>query len=164
MPADLTAKPEDERMRRPFVERLAWLLDDSIRIPGTNRRIGLDGLVGLLLPVYGDVITALASAVIVFSGVRQRLPPVVILRMLVNLAVDAIVGMLPFAGDLFDFAFKANRRNIALLKQHTRGTIRTARPADYLVVGLALIVVVAVVALPILLTAYLLSSLVGLFR
>ena len=99
--------------------RLAWLLDDLFRIPGTQRRIGLDGLLGLI-PGVGDAVTTLISAVIVARAWQAGVPRRVVAKMLANIAVDGVVGSVPLVGDLFDFGWKANRKNLELLRRHGR--------------------------------------------
>tara|TARA_R110000787_G_scaffold12074_39_gene39383 strand:+ start:1030 stop:1521 length:492 start_codon:yes stop_codon:yes gene_type:complete len=110
--------PDTERQRaRARLDKLSWLLDDSVRIPGTNFRLGLDSIIGLI-PGLGDVIGLVLGAGIVYQGVRLDAPRPLIVKMLGNAAADAIGGLLPFVGDLFDFAFKSNRRNAKLLIEH----------------------------------------------
>ena len=104
--------PKLERLRR-----LVQILDESIRLPGTNFKFGLDAIIGLF-PGGGDVIGALMSGVIIHAAARAGAPRSVILAMLTNGAVDMIVGAIPFLGDAFDFGFKANRRNLDLLERH----------------------------------------------
>jgi Domain of unknown function (DUF4112) len=101
------------------LERLAYWLDDRFRVPGTSFRIGLDGLVGLV-PGVGDVVTNALTAYIVYEAWRLGIPKRVLLRMLANLGIDTLVGIVPVAGDLLDLGFKANRRNIRLLRRHLR--------------------------------------------
>ncbi|KTG08948.1 hypothetical protein AUR64_14155 [Haloprofundus marisrubri] len=95
------------------LHRLGRLLDNSIRIPGTNYRIGLDPIVGLI-PVVGDVPITAVSAYIVAEAAYLGVPKVTVLRMLFNLVVDALVGSIPVVGDLFDAVWKANARNVRL--------------------------------------------------
>jgi hypothetical protein len=99
------------------LERLAYWLDDRFRVPGTRFRVGLDGLVGLV-PGVGDVVTNALTAYIVYQAWRLGIPRRVLLRMLGNLGIDTLVGIVPVAGDLLDLGFKANRRNVRLLRQH----------------------------------------------
>jgi Domain of unknown function (DUF4112) len=116
---DRTARelgPEEEiAMQR--VARLAHWLDDRFRIPGTRRRIGLDGLVGLI-PGIGDTATALIASYIVLEAARLGVPKGTIARMLANVGIDYLLGLVPLAGDLADFAWKANRRNARMLRDH----------------------------------------------
>jgi Domain of unknown function (DUF4112) len=99
------------------LERLAYWLDDRFRVPGTRLRVGLDGLVGLV-PGVGDVVTNALTAYIIYEAWRLGIPRSVLLRMLANLGIDSVVGIVPLAGDLLDMGFKANRRNVRLLRQH----------------------------------------------
>jgi hypothetical protein len=111
----------------PWLERLVFLLDQAIGIPGTRWRIGLDGIAGLLFPGAGDAAGALVSAALVLMAARQGVPRVVVGRMVFNVAVDALIGAVPVLGDLFDFAWKANTRNLQLLERHRSGRRPTWR-------------------------------------
>jgi Domain of unknown function (DUF4112) len=99
------------------VELLAWLLDNSIPIPGTGRRIGVDALIGLI-PGLGDVVSGGLGLLVVLRGAQHGLPTIVVARMLVNVALDFAIGAIPFIGDLFDMWFKANLRNVALMRRY----------------------------------------------
>jgi hypothetical protein len=99
------------------LHRVAWLLDDLVRIPGTSRRFGLDPLLGLL-PGGGDIAGGALSAYIVVAAARLGAPSSVILRMGWNIVVDTVLGAVPLLGDLFDASWKANRRNVALLERY----------------------------------------------
>lgn len=107
----------DKRATLEHLDRLAYWLDDRFRVPGTGFRVGLDGLVGLV-PGVGDVATNAVTAYIVYRAWRLGIPKSVLLRMLANLGIDTVVGIVPVAGDLLDLGFKANRRNVRLLRQH----------------------------------------------
>jgi hypothetical protein len=131
-----------------LVERLVFLLDQALRIPGTRWRVGLDGIVGLLFAGGGDALGALVSAALVLLAARQGLPRVVVARMVFNVAVDALGGAVPLLGDLFDFGWKANTRNLRLLERHRSGRPPTWRDWVWLwalLGGLALVVLGAVV-------------------
>jgi hypothetical protein len=104
----------DPRLRA--ARRLAWWLDASIPIPGTSWRVGIDPIVGLL-PGIGDLLSGLASVYLVVVAARLGAPLTVLARLALNLAVDAAVGSIPLAGDAFDFAFRANLRNLAILER-----------------------------------------------
>lgn len=124
------------------LETLAHALDGMFRVPGTTWRFGLDALVGLI-PGVGDALTAVASYSLLFAALRYRVPKVVILRMALNLGIDYVVGSIPVLGDLFDFAWKANSKNLELLRRHGNEA-KPARAGDWLfVVG----IVVGLVAL-----------------
>jgi hypothetical protein len=103
--------------RTDRLRRIAWLLDDLVRVPGTSRRVGLDPVLGLV-PGGGDIAGGALSAYIVFAAARLGAPPSVILRMGWNIVVDTVLGAVPLLGDLFDAWWKANRRNVALLESY----------------------------------------------
>ena len=140
-----------------LVERGIHLLDNAVPIPGTRFRIGIDPLLGLI-PVVGDAIGGAASCGVLFLAVQYRVPTRVIGTMVFNVAVDTVVGGVPVVGDLFDFIWKANERNYALLKQH-RGEVCEVPPVSYwiLIGGLLLAAAVAVVA-PVVLTMWFVRS------
>ncbi|WP_271199265.1 DUF4112 domain-containing protein [Methylopila turkensis] len=102
------------------LDRLAHLLDSRWRIPGTNWRFGVDALVGLV-PVAGDLSAALVSGYMIKRAHELGAPSHVLARMVGNVALDTVVGSIPILGSVFDVAFKANRRNIALLRRHFGG-------------------------------------------
>ncbi len=99
------------------LELLSHLLDDCFRIPGTGIRFGIDGIIGLV-PGLGDILTGLASCIIVLAGWFRGVPYITLARMLANLGIDVVIGAIPFLGDAFDIAWKPNRRNYKLLTRH----------------------------------------------
>ncbi len=142
--------PENENDRnRRRLERYAWFLDSSIRIPGTDFRIGLDGLIGLI-PGFGDTVGALASSYILAEAGRLGAPKSVLFKMVFNIVIDALVGAIPILGDLFDFAWKANRRNVDLLNEYLRKPGKTVRSSRLLIVGLSILMVVFVIFIAVL--------------
>ncbi|HEV3008553.1 MAG TPA: DUF4112 domain-containing protein [Burkholderiales bacterium] len=126
-------------MRRRL-ERLAWLLDSSIPIPGTRLSIGLDALIGLV-PFLGDLVGVLVSSFILGEAARLGVGRSTLARMAFNIAVEGLVGLIPFAGDVFDAAWKANQRNVRLLGAWLDRPARAERSSRLFVVG----VVVALV-------------------
>jgi hypothetical protein len=124
------------------LDRIASLLDDFIRIPVLNIRIGLDPILGML-PWAGDTVTAIFSLYLIGSAIQYQLPKVVILRMGMNVAFDYLIGLIPVVGDASDFFIKSNRWNLNLLRKHARARRRPS-PSDYLVV---IFVIGALVAL-----------------
>ena len=148
-------------MREPDVRTLAalrrWsvLLDSAFRVPGTNLTFGLDPIIGLV-PWIGDITTPLFSAVLLLHAVRLRIPRVVQLRMLMNAAIDLAIGLVPLVGDLFDFGWKANVRNLALLERHARPDAK-ATASDWVFVLVILGGLVLVAVTPLLLIGWLLS-------
>jgi hypothetical protein len=139
------------------VRVLADLLDNAIRIPGTEIRIGLDPLIGLV-PGIGDLAGAALSVYIILEGARAGVPRAVLLRMLANVGVDSIVGSVPAVGDLFDFGWKANAKNAQLLREHLEAPQRTSR-ASGVFIALALLAVLLLAAGGIVLTIVLLKKL-----
>mgnify|MGYP000940892616 CR=1 FL=1 len=92
-------------------------MDSALTIPGVNIRFGLDATLGLI-PAIGDMIAGAIAAWFVFEARRLGAPPLLIARMVANVVVDTVFGAVPFVGDAFDVAFKANMRNVALLRRH----------------------------------------------
>jgi hypothetical protein len=111
------SRPHSRAERIARIEWLSTLLDTAIVVPGTNIRFGLDALIGLV-PGIGDAVSTLLSLYIVREARALGAPRILIARMLANVALDGVVGAVPVAGDLFDVAFRANRRNVALLRRH----------------------------------------------
>jgi uncharacterized protein DUF4112 len=106
--------------RRAALTRLEWLanfMDTALVIPGTGVRFGADAIIGLW-PVIGDAIGSGISALIVAEAYRLGAPGHLIARMVVNIAIDGFVGSIPVLGDAFDVLWRANRRNVALLREH----------------------------------------------
>ena len=103
------------------LEALSHLLDSAFQIPGTNQRVGIDAILGLL-PGIGDLVSTVLASYIIWEARQLGLPRWKIARMIGNVAVDTTVGAIPLAGDLFDVAFKANRRNMKILRDHLERT------------------------------------------
>ncbi len=141
----------DAARRLQRIDRLAWVLDRSI--PIGRWRIGLDPILGLL-PGLGDWIGAMLSLYVLYEGARLGVRGGVLARMTLNILVETIVGAVPVLGDLFDFAWKANSRNMALVRRHYRPGLEprslawvwaTVGVAALLVLALAVGIVVLVV-------------------
>lgn len=128
------------------MEAVARWFDYAFRLPG-GFRFGIAGIIGLI-PGIGDVIDALISLYIVTRAIQLRIPRVAIARMLVNVGIESVAGAVPFAGDLFDIAFKANKRNYHLLKRHLANP-GAQKSRDWWFLALTLILVLAGIALPI---------------
>ena len=106
-----------EKPNLGWVEHIAKLMDSKFKVPGTKRSFGLDPILGLI-PFVGDAISALISGGLIMYMVRFGVSRKVIYLMLFNTALDATIGSIPVLGWVFDFYFKANTRNIRLLKEH----------------------------------------------
>jgi hypothetical protein len=107
------------------LDMLAALMDTAFVVPGTNIRFGLDAMIGLV-PGIGDAATTLISLYIVHEARALGAPRTLIARMLANVALDATIGAVPLVGDVFDVAWRANRRNFTLLRNHLSGQSRRA--------------------------------------
>ena len=147
----------DEKLPRDLValRRFAHLMDAAFEVPGTRMRVGLDAVIGLV-PGIGDVVGAVMSAWIIVGGVRHRVPARVVLRMILNVAIDLLFGAVPVAGDVFDFLFEENVKNMRLLEKHRDRRRPPRSPSQmaflaFLVIALifvmALLIVVGVIAL-----------------
>ncbi len=156
-----TAKPEilSPRMKRggkafddENLDLLSHVLDDFIRIPGTSIRFGLDGIVGFI-PGIGDLIGGLASCIIIIAAWVRGVSYVTVARMVANVAIEVVVGSIPVLGDMFDIAWRANRRNYALLT----GSVYEPRKhtmQSWLFLACLCLVLAALVVLPLLLLTW----------
>ena len=117
---------ETSSRRLAALARFAELLDSGIRIPGTQLRFGLDPLIGLI-PGVGDAAGAVLAGWILVEAIRLGASRATLVRIAGNIALDAGVGAVPLIGDIFDFAWKANVRNVTLLERHLRDPARAMR-------------------------------------
>ena len=149
-------------MRRPasadldLLRRWAVILDSWFVIPGTRVRFGLDAIVGLV-PGLGDIVAPVFTVAVLATGLKMRVPAIVLARMVLNAGIDMVIGLVPILGDLVDIAWKADLKNVALLERHARPGMPPS-PSDYafVIVCIALVVLIAIV--PILLLIWLLSQ------
>lgn len=139
--------PEIVDPRLADVEALARWLDYAFELPG-GYRFGMAGIIGLI-PGIGDVIDALASLLIMVRAIQLGIPRVATARMLVNIGIEALAGSVPFVGDLFDIAFKANRRNYEILKSHISQPERQKK-RDWIFLVLTIVLLAASIVLPVL--------------
>ena len=103
--------------RVEYLRRITWWMDQGLRVPGTGIRFGLDPIIGLI-PGLGDAVGAILGGTILLEAMRSRASHYTLLRMSGNIALDALIGAVPLLGDLFDFGWKANTRNLHLLERH----------------------------------------------
>ncbi|MTI64497.1 DUF4112 domain-containing protein [Methylophaga sp.] len=140
--------------QRRFHEKLSWLLDNSITLPG-GYRIGLDGFIGLI-PGLGDFFSGLLASLIVIKANQLGVPRMVLFRMVINVLIDTGVGSLPVVGDLFDFIWKANQKNSELLTHYEQAPEQTVRRS--MLENLAFILaIVFILALSVILIGWLLG-------
>lgn len=118
-PRPISAFPtgNDPAAVRRRIEALEQVLERSFVIPGINRPVGLDAVVGLV-PVLGDVVTAAMGAYLVWEASNLGMPKWKLWRMAGNVAFDSAVGAIPVAGDVFDFLFRSNTRNLKIVRRH----------------------------------------------
>jgi hypothetical protein len=140
--------PEEKQKRRalePLFKWLALIMDEIIRVPGTNFRFGLDPLIGLI-PGIGDTSSAVVSGFALIQAVRLGVPKVLLMRMALNILVNEVIGVIPVVGDAFSFWFKSNARNYEIIKHHRLGTSIPRRSDWLFVIGvlLALFLIVCV--------------------
>ncbi len=136
------------KTKNRFIERLGWFLDESITLPG-GYKIGLDGFIGLI-PGIGDFIGGLLSSVIIYKAHQIGVPRMVLGRMIINMMIDTVLGAIPIAGDVFDFVWKANKRNVALLEdyqQQPKEVYRKSVIQNVLFIALLLGILVLMIAL-----------------
>jgi Domain of unknown function (DUF4112) len=101
------------------ITALTQLLDNAFLIPGLNRRVGIDAIIGLV-PGIGDAISTALASYIIWEARQLGLPRWKIARMIGNVAVDTAIGAIPLAGDAFDLVFKANVRNLRIIHEHLK--------------------------------------------
>jgi hypothetical protein len=147
--------PQQER-RMAGLRRIAELLDNAFEVPGTSYRIGLDPIIGLV-PGIGDLISPLFTIGMLLQARELGVPRVVQARMLINVAIDTFVGIVPVFGDLFDFAWKSNEMNLALLELHARED-RGASRGDWAFVTLMIALVVLIAVVPFIVLGWLFSA------
>jgi len=140
------------------LDLLSHVLDDWFRIPGTSIRFGIDGIVGMI-PGVGDILGGIASCIIVLAAWFRGVPNITVARMVVNVAIEVAVGTIPFVGDVFDIAWKANRRNYKLLEGSLRAAPRNTGP-DWLFFGVLGLFMFALTMIPVFLMAKLISMMV----
>lgn len=148
----------------PWVERLSWLLDEAIEIPGTGRRVGFDGLIGFI-PVIGDSASLVASFSVVVAALAAGVSTPTVARMVLHIVIDEVFGAVPFLGRLWDFTYKANTRNLALFRSDVDDREATRRSSTRVLVMsvaiavLLIVLAVALIALNIALLVWLFSKL-----
>lgn len=138
------------------LRRWSVLLDSAFRVPGTNLTFGLDPILGLI-PGLGDLTSPLFAALLLLHAVRMRIPRVVQVRMLINAAVDLLGGLIPVLGDLFDFGWKANARNLALLERYAHPESKATK-GDWIFVLSIVGVLAALMTIPVMFAVWLLSQ------
>ncbi len=152
--------PEDEQRKRselePLFRWLALVMDNLLRVPGTNLRFGLDPLIGLL-PGLGDTGSALISAMALVAAARCGLPKILLARMSLNILINEAIGIIPILGDAFSFWFKSNARNYQLLRRYTIAPRRSTR-SDWIFVAVVLVALAAILLVSLAVSVWLLYA------
>ena len=151
-----------QQQRLQALRSAARLLDSAFEVPGTNYRIGIDPILGLV-PGIGDLVSPIFTIGILWQARDLGISRVVQLRMLGNVAIDALIGAVPLIGDLFDFAWKANEMNLALLEKHAEAEWRPSS-GDWLFAAALTVVVLLLAAIPFALTFLFAWTVVGWLR
>jgi hypothetical protein len=151
-----------QEQRLELLRRVARTLDSALPVPGTSFRFGLDPILGLI-PGLGDLVSPLFALGILFQARDLGVPRVVQLRMIFNVAIDVLTGFVPIVGDLFDVAWKANNRNVALLERHAYEEHRPS-PGDWAFVAACVALLVVIAAVPFLLLGWAINVVAGLSR
>lgn len=155
--------PDRSNGARGGVDTLAWLrwwatlLDARFRIPGTSIRFGIDPILALI-PGFGDLSSPAFAVALLGQAMRQRVPPVILLRMVVNALADALIGAVPLAGPVADIFWRANVRNLALLERHSQPGVRPRR-SDYALVLLVVALFGVLALVPVLVGLWLAARL-----
>ena len=151
-----------QEQRLELLRRVARALDSAVPVPGTSFRFGLDPILGLI-PGVGDLVSPLFTVGILFQARDLGVPRIVQLRMIFNVAIDVLTGFVPLIGDLFDFAWKANNLNMALLERHAYEEHEPSA-GDWAFVAMCVALVVVIAAVPFLLLGWAVNLIAGLFR
>jgi len=165
MPADRAAGSR-QLVNQQLLKILAAWMDNVFVVPGTSLRFGLDPIIGLI-PIVGDLATTIISLYIIGAAAQMQVPKSTLARMGLNIIIDSVVGAIPFVGNIFDFAWKANALNVQLLERHANATPNERQKHsvwDWLFVAGMILLVVAVVVGSLTSTAWMIGRLFNLVR
>ncbi|MDJ1179997.1 DUF4112 domain-containing protein [Roseofilum sp. BLCC_M91] len=145
---DRNREPDREQGSKLYriqrLRRLSQLLDNALPIPGLNYRVGLDPIIGLI-PGGGDMVSAILSAYIVLEATRFRLPKETLGRMVMNILIDTLTGIVPVLGDIFDLTWKANAMNMQLLEEHLQAPkSREAADRGFIIVMIIILALIVI--------------------
>ena len=162
--AEWEVLPPESKQSKPVEPLFRWialLMDNLVRVPGTQVRFGIDPLLGLI-PGIGDTSAALVSALALIQAARQGVPKIVLARMSLNILLNELIGIVPVFGDAFSFWFKSNARNHALIKKHAAEghAPRSANRGDWIFVIGVLAALVLIVSAGILISLYVLQRVI----
>ncbi len=144
----MTISKESYQNTLDHLRQLSYLLDNAFAIPGTPFRVGLDAIMGLL-PFGGDVLIGILGVYIVFRAAKLGLPQATLIRMVLNILIDVVVGTVPIFGDLFDATWKCHTKNVSLLEKHlnapTQGKKADGRFIFLLLLGVAIAAIILII-------------------
>ena len=131
----------EEKLLR--LKLLSERLDNSIKIPGTNQKIGIDAIIGII-PILGDFIGAIFSTYILYSGIKMGVSSKIVKKMAANIAIEFVIGSIPIIGDIFDALWKANKRNVELIEEATLENQENYR-LNYLIMASLIIIILGLI-------------------
>ncbi len=161
-PADRTSVVDPPAPSLSWLRYWADLLDSRFRIPGTNVRFGIDPVLSLI-PGFGDLASPIFTVVLLVQGLRQSVPRVVMVRMVGNALIDALIGVVPIAGNIGDIFWRANNLNLALLERHAHAG-RPPTAGDYAFVWLMALILGVLIIVPVLIALWVATVLWHLLR
>lgn len=147
----------------PWLRKLVHVMDDAIPIPGTNQAVGLDAILGAILPGAGDALTGLTTLALLYVAVKRGVPGAVLFKMVGQQLIDFGLGSVPVVGDVFDVLNRANKKNLELIESHARGTAELTA-SDRLFIALAVMIAIGLVVLPFVVAGAVVAALVKLVR
>ncbi len=151
--------PRDPAQLPAWFGRMVRVMDDAVRVPGTNFRFGLDAVLGLLIPGIGDAVSNLTNVFLIAFALRHGVPAPIVLRMGINALLDALWAAIPLLGDVGDAWFKANRRNYELLQRYAQE--RRVRRGDWGLVVVVFSLLLLALALPLILAGWALHAILS---
>ncbi len=147
--AEALAAEEQDSETPGWAEKLVRVLDDGLTVPGTSFGVGIDGLIGFLLPGVGDFVTGSGSLALIYLAWQEKVPTVALARMVLNIAIDTLGGSLPIIGDIFDVFWKSNRKNLEIIEKYRDDPDAKPTALDYVLVLLSVVLVLTSVLLPV---------------
>ena len=140
MDEEIIERNEEKLLR---LKLLSERLDELTKIPGTNQKVGIDAIIGLI-PILGDFIGAVFSTYIMYSGIKMGVSSKVVTKMAANIAIEFIIGWIPIIGDIFDVLWKANKRNVELIENATAEK-QVNEKLNYLIVASLIILILGTI-------------------
>ena len=140
MDEEIIERNEEKLLR---LKLLSERLDELTKIPGTNQKVGIDAIIGVI-PILGDFVGAVFSTYIMYSGIKMGVSSKVVTKMAANIAIEFMIGWIPVIGDIFDVLWKANKRNVELIENATAEKQINAK-LNYLIVALLITLILGTI-------------------